>query len=59
MEEVTGGGFAQPPEEVKIFVGNLPYDVDSEQLALLFKEAGTVEVAEVSESLVVLVFSSI
>ncbi|QCD80992.1 nucleolin [Vigna unguiculata] len=47
VEEVTGGGFAQPPEEVKIFVGNLPYDVDSEQLALLFKEAGTVEVAEV------------
>ncbi|XP_014510072.1 28 kDa ribonucleoprotein, chloroplastic [Vigna radiata var. radiata] len=46
-EEVTGGGFAQPPEEVKIFVGNLPYDVDSQQLAFLFKEAGTVEVAEV------------
>lgn len=47
MEEITGGGFAQPPEEVKIFVGNLPYDVDSEQLASLFKPAGTVEVAEV------------
>jgi len=56
VEEITGGGFAQPPEEVKIFVGNLPYDVDSEQLASLFKPAGTVEVAEVSDSLFMLVF---
>ncbi|CAJ1943728.1 unnamed protein product [Sphenostylis stenocarpa] len=47
VEEVTGGGFAQPPEEVKIFVGNLPYDVDSEKLASLFEQAGTVEAAEV------------
>ncbi|KAK7347088.1 hypothetical protein VNO80_21615 [Phaseolus coccineus] len=47
VEEITGGVFAQPPEEVKIFVGNLPYDVDGEQLASLFKQAGTVEVAEV------------
>jgi len=56
VEEETGGGFAQPQEEVKIFVGNLPYDVDSEQLASLFKEAGTVEVAEVSGSLSMLMF---
>lgn len=37
----------QPPEEVKIFVGNLPYDFRSEQLAELFNQAGVVETAEV------------
>ncbi|TKY55282.1 RNA-binding protein CP31B [Spatholobus suberectus] len=46
-EEVAAGGFAEPVEEVKIFVGNLPFDVDSEKLASLFEQAGTVEVAEV------------
>ena len=39
--------FSEPSEELKIFVGNLPWDVDSEKLALLFEGAGTVEVAEV------------
>ncbi|XP_020235774.1 28 kDa ribonucleoprotein, chloroplastic [Cajanus cajan] len=39
--------FVEPPEEAKIFVGNLPYDVDSEKLAMLFEQAGTVEIAEV------------
>lgn len=39
--------FEEPPEEAKIFVGNLPYDVDSQKLAMLFEQAGTVEVAEV------------
>ncbi|XP_073223549.1 RNA-binding protein CP31B, chloroplastic-like [Cicer arietinum] len=34
-------------EDLKIFVGNLPFDVDSEKLALLFEHVGTVEVAEV------------
>ncbi|KAL2321740.1 hypothetical protein Fmac_026119 [Flemingia macrophylla] len=38
---------AEPIEQVKIFVGNLPFDVDSEKLASLFDQAGTVEVAEV------------
>lgn len=38
----------EPPEEAKIYVGNLPYDVDSEGLAQLFEQAGVVEVAEVS-----------
>ncbi|XP_020594752.1 RNA-binding protein CP31B, chloroplastic-like, partial [Phalaenopsis equestris] len=33
-------------EEAKLFVGNLPYDVDSERLAQLFEGAGIVEVAE-------------
>ncbi|ESW09982.1 hypothetical protein PHAVU_009G171500 [Phaseolus vulgaris] len=40
-------GFVEPPEEAKIFVGNLPYDVDSEKLAMLFDKAGVVEIAEV------------
>lgn len=39
--------FVQPPEDAKLFVGNLPYDVDSEKLAMLFEQAGTVEIAEV------------
>ncbi|CAI0547489.1 unnamed protein product [Linum tenue] len=37
----------EPPEDAKVFVGNLPYDVDSEKLAMLFEQAGTVEIAEV------------
>uniref|UniRef100_A0A2P2LNP0 28 kDa ribonucleoproteinic-like n=1 Tax=Rhizophora mucronata TaxID=61149 RepID=A0A2P2LNP0_RHIMU len=36
-----------PSEDAKIFVGNLPYDVDSQNLAELFEKAGTVEIAEV------------
>ncbi|KAJ8504108.1 hypothetical protein OPV22_004994 [Ensete ventricosum] len=39
--------YVEPPEEAKLFVGNLPYDFDSEKLAHLFEEAGVVEVAEV------------
>ncbi|XP_057549720.1 28 kDa ribonucleoprotein, chloroplastic-like [Amaranthus tricolor] len=46
--EVEGSeGFTVPPEEAKLFVGNLPYDVDSERLAQLFDGAGVVEIAEV------------
>ncbi|NP_001149184.1 uncharacterized protein LOC100282806 [Zea mays] len=37
----------EPPEEAKVYVGNLPYDVDSEGLAQIFDQAGVVEVAEV------------
>ncbi|RLN07440.1 hypothetical protein C2845_PM11G24490 [Panicum miliaceum] len=37
----------EPPEEAKVYVGNLPYDIDSEGLAQLFDQAGVVEVAEV------------
>ncbi|XWS51324.1 hypothetical protein CRYUN_Cryun12cG0167300 [Craigia yunnanensis] len=37
----------EPPEEAKLFVGNLRYDVDSQSLAMLFEKAGTVEIAEV------------
>nr|XP_016464081.1 PREDICTED: 31 kDa ribonucleoprotein, chloroplastic-like [Nicotiana tabacum] len=39
--------FQEPPEDAKLFVGNLPYDVDSEGLARLFEQAGVVEIAEV------------
>ncbi|XP_038971984.1 LOW QUALITY PROTEIN: 28 kDa ribonucleoprotein, chloroplastic-like [Phoenix dactylifera] len=39
--------YPEPPEEAKLFVGNLPYDIDSEKLAHLFDQAGIVEVAEV------------
>lgn len=41
------GGFQEPPEDAKLFVGNLPYDIDSESLAMLFEKAGTVEISEV------------
>ncbi|RWW14347.1 hypothetical protein BHE74_00016398 [Ensete ventricosum] len=43
--------YVEPPEEAKLFVGNLPYDFDSEKLAHLFEEAGVVEVAEVEEQM--------
>lgn len=39
--------YPEPPEEAKLFVGNLPYDIDSEALAGLFDKAGVVEIAEV------------
>ncbi|XP_010248714.1 PREDICTED: 28 kDa ribonucleoprotein, chloroplastic-like [Nelumbo nucifera] len=39
--------YSEPPEEAKLYVGNLPYDIDSEKLAQLFDQAGVVEVAEV------------
>jgi len=34
-------------KEAKLFVGNLPYDVDNQKLAMLFEQVGTVEIAEV------------
>ncbi|XP_015695967.1 28 kDa ribonucleoprotein, chloroplastic-like [Oryza brachyantha] len=46
-EEAVEEFAAEPPEEAKVYVGNLPYDVDSEGLAQLFDQAGVVEVAEV------------
>lgn len=48
-EEAIGqeGDFSDPPEDAKVFVGNLPFDVDSEKLAQLFEQAGVVEIAEV------------
>lgn len=47
FESEDGVGFPEPPEEAKLFVGNLPYDVDSQALAMLFEQAGTVEISEV------------
>ncbi|EPS64023.1 hypothetical protein M569_10758, partial [Genlisea aurea] len=41
------GDYVEPPEEAKLYVGNLPFDVDSERLAKIFEEAGVVEIAEV------------
>lgn len=41
------GSYEEPPEEAKLFVGNLPYDHDSSRLAELFNQAGVVEIAEV------------
>lgn len=50
-EESFGDGseesYSEPPEEAKLFVGNLSYDVDSASLAELFSQAGVVEIAEV------------
>ncbi|CAO2161981.1 unnamed protein product [Urochloa humidicola] len=46
VEEEEVGEYVEPPEEAKVYVGNLPYDVDSERLAQLFEQAGVVEVAE-------------
>ncbi|CAM0906897.1 unnamed protein product [Alopecurus aequalis] len=48
-EEVEGGGDseAEYSEDLKVFVGNLPFTVDSEQLAGLFEQAGSVEMVEV------------
>ncbi|OIT29026.1 PREDICTED: 28 kDa ribonucleoprotein, chloroplastic [Nicotiana attenuata] len=39
--------YQEPSEDAKLFVGNLPYDIDSEGLAQLFQQAGVVEIAEV------------
>ncbi|RLN36149.1 hypothetical protein C2845_PM03G27220 [Panicum miliaceum] len=47
VEEEEVGEYVEPPEEAKVYIGNLPYDVDSERLAQLFEQAGVVEVAEV------------
>lgn len=52
-------GFAEPSEDAKLFVGNLPYDVDSEKLAMLFEQAGTVEIAEVTTLSLLFLFSII
>ncbi|CAI0626428.1 unnamed protein product, partial [Linum tenue] len=47
QEEEGEDSAAEPSEDAKVFVGNLPYDVDSDKLAMLFEQAGTVEIAEV------------
>ncbi|XP_076903772.1 28 kDa ribonucleoprotein, chloroplastic-like [Bidens hawaiensis] len=47
QEQEEQESYSEPPEEAKLFVGNLPYDYDSENLAQLFSSAGVVEIAEV------------
>ncbi|KAE9453710.1 hypothetical protein C3L33_14388, partial [Rhododendron williamsianum] len=49
-EGFVGGGqeYQEPNEEAKLFVGNLPWEFDSEKLAQFFDQAGVVEVAELS-----------
>ncbi|PHT48482.1 Glycerate dehydrogenase HPR, peroxisomal [Capsicum baccatum] len=42
--------YQEPPEDAKLFVGNLPYDVYSEGLTQLFQQAGLVEIAETDRS---------
>lgn len=44
------GTLPELPEDAKLFVGNLPYNMDSEMLARLFEQAGVVEVAEVHKN---------
>lgn len=44
--------YVEPPEEAKIFVGNLPFDLGSESLAKLFDKAGVVEIAEVINNII-------
>lgn len=48
-EESDGaeGGYVEPQEGTKVYVGNLPFDVDGESLAQLFQDAGVIEIAEV------------
>ncbi|KAL9274006.1 28 kDa ribonucleoprotein, chloroplastic-like protein [Drosera capensis] len=56
VEEAEGVGIGErgdeeeyvpPPEEAKVFVGNLGFEINSENLAQLFEAAGIVEIAEV------------
>jgi RNA recognition motif-containing protein len=49
-------GVEEFSEDLKLFVGNLPFSVDSAQLAGLFEQAGSVEMVEVYTSYPVLVF---
>lgn len=44
-----GSGEAETPAGVKLYVGNLPWNVDSGTLAEIFQEAGVVEEVEVRE----------
>ncbi|KAL6657021.1 hypothetical protein ACP70R_004801 [Stipagrostis hirtigluma subsp. patula] len=45
--EQEGEGAEEFSEDLKLFVGNLPFSVDSAQLAGLFEQAGSVEMVEV------------
>lgn len=52
-EEATGDAgeeeeYTEPPEEAKLFVGGISFDISTDKLAELFNQAGIVEIAEVS-----------
>lgn len=47
QESVGDQDYPPLPEGTKLYVGNLPFDVDSEGLAKLFDESGVVEMVEV------------
>ncbi|KAI4341938.1 hypothetical protein MLD38_026607 [Melastoma candidum] len=46
-EDISDGGDPSFSPDLKLFVGNLPFSVDSAQLAGLFENAGNVEMVEV------------
>lgn len=46
-EVLSDDGEASFAPDLKLFVGNLPFSVDSAQLAGLFESAGNVEMVEV------------
>ncbi|KAL6878283.1 hypothetical protein ACP4OV_012453 [Aristida adscensionis] len=47
--EEEAGGEGELSEDLRVFVGNLPFSVDSAQLAGLFEQAGSVEMVEIKE----------
>ena len=49
QSEGEGGGDSatEYSEDLKVFVGNLPFTVDSAQLAGIFEQAGSIEMVEV------------
>jgi nucleolin len=47
-EEEEGSGGEEFSDDLRVFVGNLPFSVDSAQLAGLFEQAGSVEMVEVT-----------
>ena len=50
QETVEYQDYPPLPEGTKLYVGNMPFDVDSEGLAKMFDESGVVEMVEVLSS---------
>ena len=50
QETVEDQDYPPLPEGTKLYVGNIPFDVDSEGLAKMFDESGVVEMVEVLSS---------
>lgn len=47
QETVEDQDYPPLPEGTKVYVGNIPFDIDSEGLAKMFEESGIVEMVEV------------